>query len=142
MSTMGDPGYGQDSGTIAQGQPVPHVPQPQPQPQMAYPQQQYGHFSPYGHGGGRPPWLRGMIETKPFFLTSEFFGPLLALIAMAIAVSTADNFDAPLFWTLVTVVVAAYAISRGIAKSGTKSRAFDPREEMDLFNRKDQHQSH
>ena len=61
--------------------------------------------------------------------------------AMAIAVASADNFDAPRFWTLVAVIVSAYVISRGIAKSGTKSRAADPREDLDLFNR-GEHQHH
>jgi hypothetical protein len=103
------------------------APPPQPMP--------YGRgYGSYGYGMPRPQW-RGMIETKPFFLTSEFFAPLLAIIAMSIGVATAGNFDAPRYWTLVSVIVAAYVISRGIAKSGTKSRAADPREDMDLFNR-------
>ena len=99
-------------------------------------------YGQYGYPMPRPQW-RGMIETKPFFLTSEFFAPLLAIIAMSIAVATAGNFDAPRYWTLITVIVSAYVISRGIAKSGTKSRASDPREDMDLFNRGDgsQHRS-
>jgi hypothetical protein len=100
------------------------------------PQQQYGGPMMYPQAGyyrPRPMW-RGMTETKPFFLTSEFFGCALAIIAMAIAVATADNFDSPRFWTLTAGIVAAYVISRGIAKSGTKSRAIDPREDVDLFN--------
>jgi hypothetical protein len=76
------------------------------------------------------------IETKPFFLTSEFFAPLLLIIAMAISAATNDGFDARVFWSLTSGVVAAYLISRGIAKSGTKSRSYDPREEVDLFERR------
>jgi hypothetical protein len=114
----------------------PEMGQGAPPPQMAYGRG----YQPYGYGMQRPNW-RGMIETKPFFLTSEFFAPLLAIIAMSIGVATADNFDAPRYWTLVSVIVAAYVISRGIAKSGTKSRASDPREDMDLFSRgNDRHQ--
>jgi len=117
-----------------------------PATQMIPPQhpQQYGGPMMYPQSGYyRPrPMFRGMIETKPFFLTSEFFGCVLAIIAMAIAVATADNFDSPRFWTLTTGIVAAYVISRGIAKSGTKSRAADPREDMDLFNRGDDSQHH
>jgi hypothetical protein len=118
MSTYDGPG---------QGTTAPMPPQPMYPPQ--YGQQ-------YGYGIQRPQW-RGMIETKPFFLTSEFFGPLLAIIAMSIGVATADNFDAPRYWTLIAVIVSAYVISRGIAKSGTKSRAADPREDMNLFDRGD-----
>jgi hypothetical protein len=119
---------------------------PDMQHTQAGPQGMYGPRGPmpyqYGYGMMQRPQWRGLIETKPFFLTSEFFGSLLAIIAMAIGVATADNFDSPRFWTLVSVIVAAYVISRGIAKSGTKSRASDPREDMDLFNRSgdNQHQ--
>jgi hypothetical protein len=117
----------------------PDMPQTQGGPQAMY-GPRGGPMPYYGYGMTQRPQWRGMIETKPFFLTSEFFGSLLAIIAMAIGVATADNFDSPRFWTLVSVIVAAYVISRGIAKSGTKSRAADPREDMDLFNRSsDQH---
>jgi hypothetical protein len=125
------PGYGDGPPT-----------QMMPPPQHAGP----GMYGPQGYSGygyrPRPVWSRGMTETKPFFLTSEFFACALAVIAMAIAVATADNFDSPRFWTLITGIVAAYVISRGIAKSGTKSRAVDPREDMDLFNRGDDGQHH
>jgi|SRR4051812_33978172 hypothetical protein len=118
-----------------------------PTQMMPPPQQQGGQmYGPQGYGSygyrPRPVWSRGMTETKPFFLTSEFFTCLLVVIAMAIAVATADNFDSPRFWTLTAGIVAAYVISRGIAKSGTKSRAVDPREEMDLFNRGDDSHHH
>jgi hypothetical protein len=109
-------------------------------PQQMYPR---GYGQQYGYQMQPRPMWRGMIETKPFFLTSEFFAPLLAIIAMSIAVATAGNFDAPRYWTLITVIVSAYVISRGIAKSGTKSRAADPREDINLFDRGDsgQHRS-
>ena len=87
-------------------------------------------YGPWGYGGGfraRPPVP---IETKPFFLTSEFFGVLVLIAAMAIGAATNDGFDARLFWILTTALVAAYVVSRGIAKSGTKSRSWDPREEL------------
>ena len=85
------------------------------------------------YGGVRRP--RAPIETKPFFLTSEFFGVLLLVAAMAIGAATNDGFDARLFWILSAAVVSAYVVSRGIAKSGTKSRASDPREQIDLGRR-------
>jgi hypothetical protein len=66
------------------------------------------------------PWGLGE-ETKPFFLTSEFWVAVALVIALFIA--TSGNIDAPLAWTLVTVVSAAYVLSRGLAKSG--SRHFD-----------------
>ncbi len=86
-----------------------------------------------GYGGWRPGYglaRRFPIETKPFFLTSEFFGTLLLIVAMAIGAASHEDFDSRLFWILTTAVVSAYLLSRGIAKSGTKSRAADPREHM------------
>ena len=95
----------------------------------------------WGYGGG--PWMRRPsmpIETKPFFLTSEFFGVLVLIAAMGIGAASSDGFDARMFWILTTAAVSAYVVSRGIAKSGTKSRAFDPREDMQ-FLRREGHES-
>ena len=71
-------------------------------------------------------------ETKPFYLTSEFLVFALYLMGLAIAASTSPSIDARLFWILTTIVVAAYLLSRGIAKAATRSRAHDPREDIDL----------
>jgi hypothetical protein len=70
------------------------------------------------------------IETKPFFLTSEFWGTVALIVGLAIAAGTSETIDARLFWTLATGLTAAYILSRGIAKSGTKSRSWDPREDL------------
>ena len=90
---------------------------------------------PMGYGGYGMGMGMGMrrpfpIETKPFFLTSEFFGALLAIAELAIGAATAEDVDARLFWILTTAIVCFYMLSRGIAKSGTKSRSWDPREEL------------
>jgi hypothetical protein len=84
----------------------------------------------YGYGGGFGQRRPMPIETKPFFLTSEFFGTLLAIVALAIGAATVEDVDSRLFWTLTTALVAAYVLSRGIAKSGTKSQSWDPREDL------------
>jgi hypothetical protein len=72
------------------------------------------------------------IETKPFFLTSEFGGAVLAIAGIAITAAASDAFGAWRAWILITAIVGAYLISRGIAKSGTRSHADDPREHVDL----------
>jgi hypothetical protein len=69
-------------------------------------------------------------ETKPFYLTSEFLVFALYLMGLAIAASTSPSIDARLFWILATVDVAAYMLSRGIAKAASRSRAYDPREDV------------
>ena len=96
----------------------------------------YGGGPGYGYGGGwggyggyrmRPQWP---VETKPFFLTSEFWGTVLLIIGLAIAAATNDDVDSRLFWILSTAATTLYILSRGIAKSGTKSRSWDPREDL------------
>lgn len=82
-----------------------------------------------------PPRRDYTTETKPFFLTSEFLVFVLFLMGLGIGASTAEDVDARLFWILATVATSFYMVSRGIAKSGSRSRAFDPREEIDLGRR-------
>jgi hypothetical protein len=71
-------------------------------------------------------------ETKPFFLTSEFLVFVLYMMGLGISASTDSTIDARLFWILATVATSAYMLSRGIAKAATRSRAHDPREDIDL----------
>jgi hypothetical protein len=67
-------------------------------------------------GYGRRPYS----ETKPFFLTSEFLATLLTIAALAIALGTNDLVNGFRGWLLITIVAAAYIVSRGIAKAGAR----------------------
>ena len=96
----------------------------------------------YGYGGGwrghgRGGW--GMphrpIETKPFFLTSEFAALVIGLAALVITTLVDDSIDAWRFWLLTVPLLGLYMLSRGIAKSGTRSRSFDLREELEIGRR-------
>jgi hypothetical protein len=103
----------------------------------------YGYGSPYsrGYGGGYGFGMRrqfGWSETKPFFMTSEFLATLLGVIAIAITAGVAEDLDSRLATALIAGHIAFYTLSRGIAKSGTRSRATDPRDELD-FNRSHDH---
>lgn len=71
-------------------------------------------------------------ETKPFFLTSEFLVFVIFLMGLGITASESPSIDARFFWAAATVATSFYMLSRGIAKSGTRSRAHDPREDLDL----------
>ena len=71
-------------------------------------------------------------ETKPFFLTSEFLVFVIFLMGLGITASESPSIDARFFWSAATVVTAFYMLSRGIAKSGTRSRAHDPREDLEI----------
>jgi hypothetical protein len=92
----------------------------------------YGHGGPWGGMRQRPSYP---IETKPFFLTSEFALSVIAVVGIAITAASSNAFGSWRAWVLITAILAAYNLSRGIAKSGTKSRAFDPREELELGRR-------
>jgi hypothetical protein len=135
-----DPGYGQDQGFHGAA-----VAPPQSY-QQQYQQQPYGQpYQPpyYGYGMyGRRSFGRGMgggtmhgsgwSETKPFFMTSEFLGTLLCVIGICITAAVANDLDSRGASLLCTILVAAYVVSRGIAKAGTRSHASDPRDEIRL----------
>jgi hypothetical protein len=108
--------------------------------------QQPGYGYGYGYGMQRFGQPRRMlpVETKPFFLTSEFVVSLLAAILIAITAASSHAFGAWRAWILVTAIVVAYNLSRGIAKAGTRSHASDPRENLDFGhgNREHQHEQH
>ena len=69
-----------------------------------------------GFGWGPPQQQQRSRGEKPFFLTSEFLVLLASIAAVVIAAAVADNFGADRAWTLVTVLAAAYMISRGLSK--------------------------
>jgi hypothetical protein len=95
--------------------------------------EEYGQMRPMYRGyGGNGMMIRPQypIETKPFFLTSEFWGGVIAIVGIAITAASSDAFGSWRAWILITAVVVGYQLSRGIAKSGTKSRSWDPREEL------------
>jgi hypothetical protein len=71
-------------------------------------------------------------ETKPFYLTSEFLVFVIYLMGLGISAATDATIDARLFWILATIVTTGYMVSRGIAKAASRSRAHDPREDVDL----------
>src|ERR687886_1875876 len=90
-------------------------------------------YGPRGYGGGGlRPRRQYPIETKPFFLTSEFAALVSSIIALAITAAVDNSIDAWRFWILTTALVSLYMLSRGIAKSGTRAMSFDPREQLDL----------
>jgi hypothetical protein len=80
-------------------------------------QRHFGGDGGSGGGWGMPAHQRHSRE-KPFFLTSEFITAITALVALFIAAAVANDFGAERVWTLATVVLAAYIISRGLSKAG------------------------
>jgi hypothetical protein len=90
----------------------------------------YGSEQGYGMRSGQAGGRRSPVETTPFFLTSEFLGTLLAVVAVALTAAAMDNLGARLTWILIAAMVFTYALSRGLAKAGTRSYSFDPREDL------------
>jgi multisubunit Na+/H+ antiporter MnhG subunit len=69
-------------------------------------------------------------ETRPFFMTSEFVGTGLTILALVLTAASMTNLGARLTWILITAMVVTYAVSRGVAKAGTASHSVDPRERL------------
>jgi hypothetical protein len=63
-------------------------------------------------------------ETRWALVTTEFWAMLLGIAVLLIAAAASDSFDDNRAWTLITVIVAAYVLSRGIAKAGTGHAPF------------------
>ena len=79
---------------------------------------------------------RGGDETKPSFKTTDLIVYVLAvagvLIASAVtgdagAENGGDIFAADKAWWFITLLTIGYMVSRGLAKSGSRSRDTDPR---------------
>jgi hypothetical protein len=64
-------------------------------------------------------------ETKPSFLTTEFYAMIAGIVGVLVAAQQADNLDAPLAWTLAAAIAIGYILSRGIAKAGSAYRDHD-----------------
>ena len=75
----------------------------------------------------RPGWVS--VETKPFFATSEFVFFALMSLALLITAAVDNSIDARTFWYLEVPLTIGYLLSRGIAKSGSKTPSYDPRDE-------------
>ena len=77
--------------------------------------------------------VRMGAETRAAWKTSELLVFLLLAAGIFVAAehvgSSGDNaFTAQRAWLYVTILGAAYMISRGLAKAGTRSRDDDPRD--------------
>jgi len=81
---------------------------------------------------GTPPRPIHDSETRPFYVTSEFLVFVFLLMGLGIAAGSSDNIDDRFFWIAATAASSFYMLSRGIAKSGSRSRAHDPREDLDI----------
>ena len=71
-------------------------------------------------------------ETKAAFKTTELVVYVLAVLGVLIASMIVDqSFGADPAWRYVTYLTVGYMISRGLAKSGVRTRDTDPRTDND-----------
>lgn len=66
-----------------------------------------------------PSVSRKYDETKPSFLTTEFYAMGGVIVAVLIAAKVSDSLGDIRAWTLVAAVAIGYMLSRGLAKSGS-----------------------
>ena len=83
-------------------------------------------------GAGRGLARRLATETKQAFKTTEFWILIVLIIALLIAGNSIeaeeggrDFFAADKVWLYITILAAAYFISRGLAKSGSRDPYWD-----------------
>jgi hypothetical protein len=61
---------------------------------------------------------RRWIETKPSFLTTEFYAMVAMIVATIIAGESNNSWDDRWVWQVVGAIAIGYMVSRGLAKSG------------------------
>jgi hypothetical protein len=69
-------------------------------------------------------FIAGTTEARPGIMTTEFWLTVLAAIGVVIAGYVSDTFDNDLAWALGAGLIAAYSLSRGFAKSGSREGPF------------------
>src|SRR4051812_291769 len=76
--------------------------------------------------GTRQPrgFIAGTTEARPGIMTTEFWLTVLSAIGIVIAGYVSDTFDNDLAWALGAGLIAAYSLSRGLAKCGSREGPF------------------
>jgi hypothetical protein len=65
-----------------------------------------------------PAWA----ETKPSFMTTEFYAMIAAIVGTIIAGESNGSWDDRWVWQVVAAIAIGYMVSRGLAKSGSVDR--------------------
>jgi hypothetical protein len=71
--------------------------------------------------------MASIKETKPSFMTTEFWLMIIGVAALIVTYNVADNPSLDLWRTclLCCLIGTAYIVSRGLAKSGTVRREYN-----------------
>jgi hypothetical protein len=73
---------------------------------------------------GRRGFVMGATEARPGLITTEFWLTLIAAVTFVIASYVSDTFSTDVGWSLAAGVIAAYSLSRGLAKAGSREGPF------------------
>ncbi|HET9729852.1 MAG TPA: hypothetical protein VFR41_10550 [Acidimicrobiia bacterium] len=70
---------------------------------------------------------RDYRETKPSYMTTEFWAMIVGVVALIVIYNAASDLSLDLWRTsaLCTVLAISYIVSRGLAKSATPDRRWD-----------------
>ena len=71
---------------------------------------------------------RDFRETKPSFMTTEFWAMLVGVVVLVVTYNVAEDSSLNLFRTslLATILAVGYIVSRGFAKAGSHDDHWDP----------------
>ena len=75
------------------------------------------------NGAGRM-FVAGETEARPGIMTTEFWLTILAAMTVVVAAYISDSFGTDVGWALFAGIIAAYLLSRGLAKSGPREGPF------------------
>lgn len=75
-------------------------------------------------GDGRGFAAAGSTEARPGIMTTEFWLSIAMATAVIVAGYFSDALDVDTAWALGAGVIAAYAVSRGLAKAGSREGPF------------------
>ena len=73
---------------------------------------------------GRRGFVAGSTEARPGILTTEFWLSIAMAAAVIVAGYFSDALNVDTAWALGAGVIAAYAVSRGLAKAGSREGPF------------------
>ena len=69
-------------------------------------------------------FVTGASEARPGIITTEFWLTVLSAIGIVVAAYISDTFSTDLGWALAAGLIAAYSLSRGLAKCGSREGPF------------------
>jgi multidrug efflux pump subunit AcrB len=69
-------------------------------------------------------FVAGETEARPGVMTTEFWLTILAAMTVVIAAYISDSFETNVGWALFAGIIAAYLLSRGLAKAGSREGPF------------------